>query len=553
VSAMAGAGGGRITERLATETGSSMGKALLINPSYFRTYGSNEGGIAFPVYPILSLAALGGALEQRGHDFTILDLSYRAYDPDLLRRVIREEKPDVVAVTATTPLANQMRDISFIAKDISPDILTIAGGAHASALPRETMGESNLDLVACGETDWVLADILDGRDHASIGGLYRREGDDIVANGPAGLLEDLDDLAMPAWHRYPLESNKKLSKLAARYTPATTIEFSRGCIFKCDFCGSKNTMGRGYRKKSPERCADEVELAHRLGFREVVLVDDIFTTDNEWAAEVCEAIIRRNVDVAWTCTNGIRVDSANLELFDLMKRAGCYRVYFGFESGNDEVLKAFGKGGRATLEKGITAVELARKAGLEPNGYFMVGLSGDTEATMQDTIDYARTVKLDTMKCGMCVPYPGTPMFKDLHRQGHIKTLDWDNYTVYNRAENIYDHPNLDWDTITEYFEKFYREAYLKNPAYMWRRLRFMVKNNEIFWNIFYSVKLWAMVRGKEKELQPEKYAFADRWRPLDLPLDHPIDDYLVPTARRVGTALDITTRRTRTAAPTPD
>jgi anaerobic magnesium-protoporphyrin IX monomethyl ester cyclase len=509
-----------------------MGKALLINPSYFRTYGSNEGGIAFPVYPILSLAALGGAVRARGHDLRILDLSYRVYDPALIRELIVREKPDVVGITATTPLANQMRDISFLVKDVSRDILTIAGGAHPSALPHETMRESALDMLACGEADFAIADLLDGKRPADIRGLYWRNGDEIVQNLPGGLLEDLDRLPIPAWADYPPECNAKMTKIIARHSPVTTIEFSRGCVFKCDFCGSKNTMGLGYRKKSPERCAEELERVGRLGYREVVLVDDIFTSDNNWAAEVCEAIIKKNPKVAWTCTNGIRVDSANPELFALMKRAGCYRVYFGFESGNEDVLKAFGKGGRATLDKGIEAVEMARAAGLEPNGFFMVGLTGDTEATMQDTIDYARRVRLDTMKCGMATPYPGTPMFRNLRREGRIKTFDWDNYTVYNKAENIYEHPNLDWDVIKRFFKKFYAEAYFKNPAYMWRRFWFMIKNHEIFWNVYYTLKFWTMVWGREKPTEKENYGYEHLWRPLDITPDQQIREYEPPQAK---------------------
>lgn len=515
-----------------------MGKALLINPSYFRTYGSNEGGIAFPVYPILSLAALGGAIKQRGHDLQIVDLSYRKYDPAMLRELIRAERPDVVGITATTPLANQMRDLSFLVKEISCEILCIGGGAHASAMPMETMRESALDAVVSGEGDWVIADLLDGKSLAEVPGLYWRDGDGlgsdakIRVNMPGGLLEDLDQLPMPAWEDYPPECNEKMTRIIARHSPVSTIEFSRGCVFQCDFCGSKNTMGLGYRKKSPERCADELEKLQSLGFREAVLVDDIFTSDNEWAGMVCEAIIRRGLKMAWTCTNGIRVDSANTELFTLMKRAGCYRVYFGFESGNEGVLKAFGKGGRATLDKGVEAVEMARKAGLEPNGFFMVGLTGDTEASMQDTIDYARRVRLDTMKCGMTTPYPGTPMFRQLRKDNRIKTYDWDQYTVYNKAEEIYDHPTLEWETIKRYFKKFYAEAYFKNPRYMGRRLWFMLKNNEVFWNVFYTVKFWLMIWGREKAPEHENYAHEDKWRPLDTKPSDEIGTYEVPKAK---------------------
>ncbi len=509
-----------------------MGKALLINPSYFRTYGSNEGGLAFPVYPILSLSAIGGALKERGHEVKILDLSYRQYDPSMIRRLILDEKPDAVGITATTPLANQMRDMSFLVKDISEDILTIGGGAHPSALPMETMRESRLDAIVSGEGDFVLADLLDGREMEDVPGLYWRNGNGIRVNMSGGLLEDLDDLPMPAWEEYPPDCNEKMTRIIARHSPVSTIEFSRGCVFQCDFCGSKNTMGLGYRKKSPERCADELLKLQHLGFREAVLVDDIFTSDNEWASRVCEAIIRKNVKMAWTCTNGIRVDSANPELFSLMKRAGCYRVYFGFESGNEDVLQAFGKGGRATLDKGVEAVEMARDAGLEPNGFFMVGLTGDTEKSMQDTIDYARRVRLDTMKCGMTTPYPGTPMFRRLRQEGRIKTFDWDQYTVYNKAEEIYDHPTLDWETVKVFFKKFYAEAYFKNPAYMWRRFCFMVKNNEIFWNVWYTLKFWLMIWGKEKAAEKENYEFEHEWRRLDTKPKDQIGTYAVPRAR---------------------
>ena len=131
-------------------------------------------------------------------------------------------------------------------------------------------------------------------------------------------------------------------------------------------------MSLGYRKKSPERCAEEVKYLYDLGYREFMLADDIFTTDQKWAKQVCDTIYRKNVDMVWTCTNGIRVESADDELFRSLKRSKCYRVSFGFESGNDEVLKAFGKGGRATVDQARKAVKMARKAGIDTNGYFMV-------------------------------------------------------------------------------------------------------------------------------------------------------------------------------------
>lgn len=494
-----------------------MARTLLINPSFFQTYGSNEGGIAFPVYPVLGIASIAGECIQRGHEVEFLDLSYRKYDSTLIADTIRRFRPDIVGVTATTPLINQARDISYIVKDISPEILTIAGGPHPAALPEQTLRESALDLVAGGEADLTIARLLDGNRPHEVSGLHWLDGSVARTSGPSSLIEDLDHLPLPAWEIYPREGNKRVTKLIARDLPVTTIEFSRGCIYSCDFCGSKNTLGRGYRKKSPERCAEEMVRLARLGFREAILVDDIFTSDVEWAAAVCEEIIRRDPGVSWSCTNGIRVDSATPELFELLRRAGCYRLYFGLESGSDEVLQAFGKGGRATLECAVDATRMARKAGLEPNGYFMVGLTGDTEVTMQDTIDFARRVELDMMKCGICVPFPGTPMFSQLCAEGRMKTFDWDQYTVYNDAESLFDHPNLEWGVIRRYFKRFYAQAYFRNPRYLWRRLRYALRTGELLWTAFYTIKFTLMMWGPKQRDIDESYAFEDVWRPLDL------------------------------------
>ncbi|MCU1496456.1 MAG: Radical protein [Acidimicrobiales bacterium] len=494
-----------------------MAKALLVNPSSLSTYGTPSGGTAFPFYPVLALASMAGAIVDRGHEVQILDLGHQAYDPDRIASLLRRERPDVIGITATTPLANQLRDISHIAREASPNSFTIGGGPHATALPLITMAQSALDAVAVGEADFTVAHLLDGRDPATIPGLVHRVGHDLVENPAGPLLDDLDELPMPAWQHYPSALSHRMSRVIARHQPVTTVEFSRGCLFRCDFCASKNTMGLGYRKKSPERCAEELVRLGRLGFREAILTDDIFTSDGEWAAAVCEEIIRRDPGVAWTCSNGIRVDSATSDLFPLLLRAGCYRVCFGFESGNDEVLRSFGKGGRATLDQGVAAVRQARAAGLETDGLFMVGLSADTQETMKDTTAYARRMELDAIKCGICVPFPGTPYFDHLHTLGRIKSYDWDSYSVWNDADEIYDHPTLAWQAIRAAFDNFYTQTYLRNPAYLWRRIRFILRHREVWANITFTLEGWRAMRGASRRPHANRYAHESTWRASDL------------------------------------
>src|SRR5262245_17226806 len=130
-----------------------MARVLLVNPSYAGTYGSYKASLTYPIYPTLGLTTVAGEALRRGHHVEVLDLSYRPYDWRLVRARIEQSRPDIVGITATTPLMNQLRDLSVLCKDVSRDILVVGGGAHVSAMPIETLEESCLDLALPGEAD----------------------------------------------------------------------------------------------------------------------------------------------------------------------------------------------------------------------------------------------------------------------------------------------------------------------------------------------------------------------------------------------------------------
>jgi anaerobic magnesium-protoporphyrin IX monomethyl ester cyclase len=272
-------------------------------------------------------------------------------------------------------------------------------------------------------------------------------------------------------------------------------------------------MALGYRKKSPERCAEEVKQMHRLGWREFMLADDIFTSDNTWASKVADKIKATGLGMSWTCNNGIRVESADDQLFRSLRDAGCYRVSFGFESGNEEVLKSFGKGGKASLELGKVAVQKARAAGIDTNGYFLMGLSSDTEKSLNDTIDYAKTLELDTMVFGIAIAFPGTKMFNDYRENNLIRSYNWDEYHGRTSA-SLFNHKNLTHEDILSHVERAHREAILMNPSFIWRRFKRGIKTGEFFWDVFYGTKfILAPSTGMEA-----KYAYyaKNRWPEVD-------------------------------------
>jgi radical SAM superfamily enzyme YgiQ (UPF0313 family) len=491
-------------------------RCLLINPSYKASYGKAKVSIIDPVFPTVALLSLAAIAEKFGHEVAILDLSYVQYDWRLVEEKIKSFHPDIVAITGTTPLMNQIRDISVMVKRRFGGTRVIAGGVHVSALPKESLAESMLDMVIVGEGELTFADILNGTPPRDIPGIYyRAETGEIRENPPRPFIANLDDLPLPAWHLFDARMYKnKISRLLARRVPACMIEFSRGCIYKCDFCASKMTMALGYRKKSPERCAREVELLYRHGWREFALTDDIFTSDVRWAKEVCRKIIDTGLDVAWSCTNGIRVESADDELFQLMRKAGCYRVSFGFETGNDEVLKAFGKGGKASLAQGVTAVDLARKAKIDVSGFFMLGLSPDTEASMRDTVHYSRKLSLDMLKFGIAVPFPGTKMFKDYCRKSLVKSFNWDDYIIYT-SKPLFTHPNLDFSTVKKYMKLAYRKAILANPKFIFRRIFHSIRSLELFWDIYYFFRFF-FAPETNPESDGVSYFAKDTWPHFD-------------------------------------
>ncbi|MHC4771688.1 MAG: B12-binding domain-containing radical SAM protein [Planctomycetota bacterium] len=255
------------------------------------------------------------------------------------------------------------------------------------------------------------------------------------------------------------------------------METSRGCVYDCVFC-NKNCFGRTFRVKSPERVVQDFQRVIDQGFKEIYLADDGFTTNMTRAKKVCDLLIENNIKIDWCTLNGIRADRVDLELLKKMKQAGCYRIYLGVESGNQGVLDRIKKGTK--LEYLENAVTWGKQAGLEVVGYFMLGLPGDTEETMQQTIDFAKKLDLDLAKASVTIPLPATEMFNDLDAKHLIKTQDWTKYKFHSVPSSIYDHQTLSWPVIEKYYKKFYRQVYLR-PSVILKKLVQSLNNKTLF------------------------------------------------------------------------
>lgn len=459
-------------------------KVLLINPPYVKELYSNTKLTQATVNnPPLAPAVLSSAISSN-NDIKILDLNMEPEPIQSLNKTLNEFNPDYVGITFTTPVFSKAAKISSLVKEFNKEIKVVGGGVHASSFPEDTLSNSDFDIVVKGEGDFTLQEIVSGKKLSSIKGVSFKSGRKIITNPSRDLIKDLDVLPYPSWHLYNLK-NYKSSKLISRKNPAGFIETSRGCVYQCVYC-NKNIFGRTFRTKSPKRVVDEMRFMLDSGFKEIHIVDDGFSTDINRAKQICALIKSEKLDFAWNLHNGVRVDRVDEELMKKLAEVGCYRVTFGVESGNEQILRNINK--NITLDNVRDAVKWSKKYGLEVFGYFMLGLPGETKETMQDTIDFARQLDFDFVKFTITIPLPGTEMYDAWERGGYLKDKNWDAFNFHKRAEEVYTHPSLDWDTIYDYYSKAYKSFYLR-PSYISKMVIKSILNGTFFQNAYYFFK----------------------------------------------------------------
>lgn len=458
---------------------------LLINPpSAFGTYEGTKVSVYRQLFPVLSLASLAATLRENGFRTAILDLGIEPEPDQVLFERLEEARPRIVGVTCTTPLYFDALQLGKkIREKLGKDATLVVGGPHPTALPEDTLRESEYDVVAVAEADYTIVELAGGKNLADIKGISYKDGQDIKSTERRGRVSDLDALPFPALDMFELE-RYKCSRLVSRKTPMSDLMTSRGCAFNCSFCG-KEVYGRRFIAKSPERVIEEIKFMLSLGFKEIRVVDDMFTTDMKRAKTICEMILREGLKFPWNLAAGLRVECVDEEFLALAKRAGLYQVSVGFESGDQACLDSIDKG--ITIEQSIKAMEMIKKARLESVGFFMLGLPAETEESMKRTLDFAVKLMPDFAKVTITMPLPDTRLFWDWEKQGLIKSRDWTQYKLHGGGA-IYEHPTLSREKLERYYDLFYRRFYL-NPRYLARRARISLMRGTFFIEMYYGLK----------------------------------------------------------------
>ncbi len=366
-------------------------------------------------YPSLGLGYLAAVAEQEGHEARIFDFGLRPQRPlaDEVQDVI-DYRPDLVAFTSMTTSYASVEEAAAMLKD-ALGVTILIGGPHATTLPHQTLENPNIDYLIFGEGEEVFRDFIRALENGahnwgSMTGLWYKEDGHVVNGGERKLIADLDALPYPARHLFELD---QYPLYTASGEQMLTVLSSRGCPYNCSFC-FKGIVGRTYRQRSPENIADELEhIVQRYGVRNFYFIDDLFTIDVRRLDKILDHFIDRNMDIRWRCL--ARVDRVTPELLQKMHKAGCEQIHYGIESGNEEVLKRTAK--HINLNQVRDAVRWTEEAGIRSKGYFILGLPGDNEQTMNETIEFAASLDLSEAMFSIATPMPGTQLWNELLRK----------------------------------------------------------------------------------------------------------------------------------------
>jgi radical SAM superfamily enzyme YgiQ (UPF0313 family) len=438
-----------------------------------------------PRQPPLGLAYLASVLREQGAQVSIIDANAEGLSTSATATRILANRPDMLGVTMTTPLVGNGLEIMRLVSANKLNIHLLAGGPHATAVPEEilTSGPKNL-IVVRGEGELTMAELYEyfqgDRSLTSIDGIsYRRDGA-IVHNPDRELLQDLDSLPLPSWDLLPLDIYRSEVRRNKYCLPIMT---SRGCPFSCVFCFKGVFQGR-YRPRNPQSIIEEWEyLVKGLGVEEIAVIDDNFTLHKNRVNEICEMIVAKGLAVPWTTPNGIRAHPISLPMLQNMQKAGCYRVYFGVESGDPAVLKSINK--KAKPEHFRNAVSLASQAGLETGAFFMIGNLSETEETIDQTIKFAQELNPDYAQFTVATPYPGTEMYQRITEEGEMLVNTWEEFSSYDKA--IFRHGALTPELVNRKYREAFRSYYFR-PRFVLRHLTRLRSKKQLI-NLMWGIK----------------------------------------------------------------
>jgi anaerobic magnesium-protoporphyrin IX monomethyl ester cyclase len=380
-------------------------------------------------FPPLGIETLAPVLRQHGHQVRMFDTCHPQMKAEHIAQAVQDDSPDVIGLSflsiTTYPAVKRLAQRL---KCVAPATPIIAGGVFASMNPDRILRDCpHLDCVGVGEGEELLPAYLDHLDDpGAVGGLVWHQGGTIVRNVPRPLIRDLDKLPYPDRTSLPIDFIEALPldvPAVVSLDKFCTIQTSRGCPYRCTYCGIPALSEGKWRYRSPEHVLGEMQQLNDLGYRSIFLTDDHFLLKRKRIEAIGRGIIERRLQFHWGCEG--RVDSAAIDQLPLMSKANCNLLAFGVEAGTQKVLDRLQK--NQTLAQIEHAVSAAKRCGIaRTHGFFLVGSPGETERDILASFRFAARLKLDTFSFNRLCVYRGTPLWNGYMDCGIIDDeRDW--------------------------------------------------------------------------------------------------------------------------------
>ena len=452
-------------------------RVLLLNAPFLDRYSKSSRSPAVTksatVYYPLWLSYAAGVLDKRGYELKIIDAPAKCYKKQQTLDMIKEYNPGLIVIDTST--GSIVNDLSFTKKikEMMPDVKTCLVGTHVSATVSEILPKHKdfVDFIARHEYDYTIPELVDAiedkMDISDVLGISYTERGELKDNPDRPYIENMDELPFASAVYKKYLDYKDYFYAHVSY-PTVSIFSSRGCPSRCIYCMYSQVMfGKAYRKRSAKNLYDEIVYITKNfpDVKEILIDDDNFSVDQKSVQEFCKLMIENHINLKWVCECRVNL---TYDTMVLMRKAGCRLIVTGYESGSQKILDNMHKG--ITLEQSKRFNDAARRARIRVHGCFMVGNPGETRETMMETLNFAKSLTMDTVQFFPLMVYPGTEAYDWAKEKGYIKAKSYRDWLQKDGEHNcVLETEKLSAQDLVDFCSYARKQFYLR-PKYVFMK-----------------------------------------------------------------------------------
>ncbi len=424
-------------------------------------------------WPPLGILYCVGVLMKEGIEVSILDQAVQRFSKRQTLNWVKKEDPDILGFSILNSSAGEALKIAEQAKLENPNLTIVFGNYHATFNADRILNRYPfVDVIVRGEGEYTCLELAkclekDG-DLREVEGITFRKNGKVVSSPDRPLIKDVDALPFPDRNLMQAEYSSTIYGVKVATKKFSTIVSSRGCPFRCIFCGCRKFARGIWRPRSVDNIVAELEFLQSQGYEQFLFVDDNFTLNQKRVAKFCQKLIKEGLDIEWFCDS--RVDNCHYDVFRQMVKAGCKILYFGVESANQRILDYYRKG--ITPDDSRSAIQKARKAGIDVIvGSFILGAPDETKKEIENTLQFAHELDIDVPQLNILGAFTGTDLWSDLVAKGFInEDRLWERGTYVPKISPY----AVPFEEIRHMIYDYFRAFYLRPRLLMTEVLRTM-------------------------------------------------------------------------------